>query len=111
MGHESVAAAGELAAIGRPALPALFNALEISSDAYLAVGLIGGEEAFQVLFAKLQLGMFTNNSTIIKAASRGLGYLHDKRSLTMLQLCLNNPIDYEAKRECSEAIKRIQTGK
>jgi hypothetical protein len=108
LGHESVDAAAKLAKIGEPAVSALRDALSRSSDAYLALGMMGGETAFQILIVETQKGLESQNPVMIKAATRGLGYLGDIRALDLLNAAKTSTQDALAQQEVTEAIKQIQ---
>jgi len=74
-------AAIELSKFGEPAVEPLIQALSRSSYAHFALGLIGGERAFQSLCRELQ----TDNWRRVEAAAKAIGRIGDPRALELLK--------------------------
>jgi hypothetical protein len=101
-------AAVELSGIGKPAVQPLIQALFRSSYAHFALGLIGGETAFQALCAELQTG----NWRRIEAAAKALGRIGDPRALELLKphVATRSAEVYQAVSTAIASIERAQLG-
>jgi len=96
-------AALSLAKIGEPAVQALIQALPRSSYAHLALGLIGGERAFQALCQELDTG----NWRRVCAAAKALGRMGDPRALDLLKAQSHTSVA-EVHQAVNTAIARIE---
>lgn len=73
--------AKEVSTYGELAIEPLSKVLHISTDAHYALGIIGGERAFQLLIKELK----TNNDKRIKASASALGGIGDMRAIEYIQ--------------------------
>jgi len=106
MGSRSYHAAVALSKIGQPAVEPLLKALPSTRWAHFALGLIGGEEAFQTLLEELRTG----NWRRIQAAARALGEIGNDRALPALKQ-LTGTSSWEVHTAVTEAIGRIERKK
>jgi len=103
LGSRSYYAAVALSKMGEPAVKPLLRALPSTRWAHFALGLIGGEEAFQALLKELGTG----NWRRIQAASRALGEIGDTRALPALKQ-LTSSRSWEIHQAVTEAIGKIE---
>jgi hypothetical protein len=103
MGSKGYDAARQLVGMGQKAVEPLMRMLPISSRAHYALGLIGGEAAFQALCRELGSG----NWRRIEAAARALGKKGDERALEPLRRHIGTH-SFEIHRAVTEAIAEIE---
>lgn len=100
----------ELSKIGEPAVEPLIEALPRSSWAHYALGLIGGEKAFQALSKELQTG----NRLRVRAAAAALGSMGDPRAIEPLKRVKTrmerDPEVYRVIEKVISEIERVQIG-
>lgn len=94
-----------LAKIGEPAVELLKEVLPYKSNAHRALGLIGGEEAFQALINELYRDMRGKGA---EAAAEALGDLGDARALNDLKFVQINTTSAEVSRAANYAIAKIE---
>ena len=95
----------ELSEIGEPAVDSLIQALPRSSWAHYALGLIGGEKAFQALSRELETG----NRLRVHAGAAALGTMGDPRALEPLKrIKPRTEHDPEVYRVIENAVSRIE---
>lgn len=103
LGNTSANAAKELATLGEIAVDQLTQSLHISSYAHWALGLIGGERAFQTLCQELN----NHNPRRVAAAAAGLRTIGDPRALPFLRQHLTTQYA-EVNKAVSKAIGDIE---
>ena len=108
IGFRSIEAARALSRIGVSAVPRLVSELRRSSYAHYALGMIGGEEAFEALLAELR----ADNWRRVAAGARALGRIGDSRALQFLKPHAETASAevYQAVTTAMAAIERRQIG-
>lgn len=109
----SIDSAVELGHIGETIIDQIKPYLEISSDAYIALGIMGGKMAENILTSALQMSMYNGRNNIALAAARGLGFLKEPTEDVINLLTNFSQItkDYGAASAARRSIEQINNRK